>query len=287
MICPICGAEEIKFFCRKDGYDLHRCLKCGLVFVSPLPENLGRIYGRDYYENTGKNKKFGYVDYEKDKEPMKRVFLESLRKMERLAPVKKIFDVGAATGYFLDLAEREGWRTQGSEISAYAAEMAGRKGHEVVCDEIKNIQLEERVGLVTMWDVLEHAREPVDFLRSANRLLVDRGVLLINTVDRGSLWARFWGKRWHALIPPEHLYFYSLKNLTIALSRAGFKIIEVKKIGKKFSLAYVFKILYNWQNLVLWQKLSAFFDRPPLRKLSLPVNLRDNIYVVAEKTNEI
>jgi SAM-dependent methyltransferase len=283
IICPICQSIKIKKYGIKNGYDLYDCANCDLMFVWPIPENLDKIYLQDYFVNSSNNQDFGYTNYDQDKESMKDVFVKIIADFERMVVGRKIFDVGAATGYFLDLAKQRTWQTAGTEISEYAANEAVKRGHRVVCRLLDELVVDEKYDVVTMWDVLEHVSKPQAYLAKANDLLSAEGLLAINTVDRGSLFAKLLGLKWHLIVPPEHLNFYSLKNLKIILEQAGFEIIKVSKVGKKFSLSYIFKMLHSWQKLGIWQSLSVFFDKPFWRLLALPINLRDNIFILAKK----
>lgn len=284
--CPVCSSGKNKFFWQKNNYKLYSCENCELVFVWPIPDNLNQIYKRDYFRSRGKLGGSGYSDYDQDKKPMREVFMSFLNKFERLGSGRSIFDVGAATGYFLDLAKGRGWQTSGSEISEYARQIAKGKGHDVVGDLLEK-GFYNRFDVVTMWDVLEHLRDPKEYLRTVNKILLPKRWLAINTIDKGSWWARIWGKQWHLIVPPEHLYYFSRKNLELLLNDTGFQIVEIKKIGKKFSLSYIFKILYHWQKLKIWHVLSRWFDRPFWRKLSIPINLRDNIFILAQKVRDV
>jgi len=58
-------------------------------------------------------------------------------------------------------------------------------------------------------------------------------------------------------------------------------------MGKKFSFAYIFKVLYNWQKLIIWKKLSNYFNNNNFsRKFYIPINLRDNILIIAKKNKD-
>lgn len=255
-----------------------------MFFVWPVPDNLQDIYGEVYYKgHSSNNEAFGYSDYEKDKEPMREVFIDYLKKIEKIVSGRKILDIGCANGYFLDLARQRGWQTYGVEISEYAVREAEKKGHRAFLGALDKLNIEERFDCIAMWDVLEHIPQPKDYLKIARGLLVEEGTLIINTIDKSSLWAKFWGKRWNAIIPPEHLLFFSGKNLNYLLDKTDFKILESHKIAKKFSLVYIFKVLYHWQGLKIFQKLSQWFDNKFWRKFKIPINLRDNIVIISKK----
>ena len=283
IICPVCLAAETELFGRKNGYDLHSCSRCGLLFVWPVPQNLAEIYSQDYFVASQKNNNFGYTNYDEDKESMRDVFVKIIERLEKLTAGRKIFDVGAATGYFLDLAKARGWQTAGTEISQYATEVAQSRGHQVFCQELDQLTVDMTYDVVTMWDVLEHVAKPQAYLAKARELLNSGGILAINTVNRGSLVARLLGLKWHLIVPPEHLNFYNRKNLKLLLDQAGFETIKISTIGKKFSLSYIFKTLYSWQGKKIFQRLAERLDTPFWRRLAIPINLRDNIYILARK----
>ena len=284
--CPICESKKINFFCEKKGYKLYKCFACQLVFIWPLPSNLADIYQASYFNgglDDGKVNKFGYTDYESDKRAMEETFIIYLDKISRLTTGRKIFDVGAASGYFLDLARQADWQTSGAEISAYAAKIAGDKGHQIFLGNLENLKIKEKYDAVTMWDVLEHLPDPKRYLKSIHNILSQDGILAINTINRSSYWAKFWGKNWHAIIPPEHLFYYSTKSLKILLEASGFEILEQLKIGKKFTLPYICKVFANRYNFKILIKLFNFLDKDYWRRIYLPLNLRDNIFIIARK----
>lgn len=283
--CPICGSKKINFFCKKNSYNIYNCQDCEVGFVWPIPANLADIYQTSYFKGSSRDddiNKFGYADYEEDKKAMEETFIIYLDKISKLTFGKKIFDVGAATGYFLDLARRGNYQTSGIEISDYAAKAACAKGHQVFLGNLENLENKNKYDVVTMWDVLEHLNDPKTYLKSVHAILSQGGILAINTIDKSSYWARFWGKNWHAILPPEHLFYYSVKSLRMFLKNSGFEILEQSKIGKKFTLPYVCKVLAHRYNLPFLGKLSIFFDKSNF-KISLPINLRDNIFIIARK----
>ncbi len=218
LACAACGSKDARVFGRKNGYTLYECHDCDLLFVYPIPENLAEIYGKEYFKKESGSTAHGYSDYDKDKEPMRGIFERYIRACEALVAGRRIFDVGAATGYVLDIARERGWQTFGSELSAYAAGVAASRGHRMIRGGITGVAQLPQVDVVMMWDVLEHVDDPCAYLKAVNRMLPVGGVVAISTPDRGSLWARLMGMRWHLIVPPEHLFYYSQNNLTRLLS---------------------------------------------------------------------
>ena len=280
--CHICGTIAREVF-SKNGYNIHTCPSCSLRFVHPIPEDTSSVYQKGYFVDKSGEHNFGYTDYDSDKEPMRDVFVSYLRRIEDMVKGQNVFDVGAATGYFLDVARDHGWQTSGIEISDYAGTVAKEKGHDVVVGSFDDVDVAGMYDVVTMWDVIEHVKDPRAVIEKVASILKKGGVLAINTPNVSSMYARLMRKAWHMYIPPEHLFYFSPKTIRKLLEESGFSVLEIKTIGKKFSLAYIFGILYHWQHLSVWKWLAHFFDTPFWRRVRIPINLRDNMFILAQK----
>jgi 2-polyprenyl-3-methyl-5-hydroxy-6-metoxy-1,4-benzoquinol methylase len=194
-----------------------------------------------------------------------------------------LLDVGAATGFFISLARQHGFEARGIEISAYAAQQARQRDLAVTTGTLADLPISDPFDVVTMLDVIEHVPDPRQEVLRARDLLQKHGVLAINTPDASSLHARLMGRRWHQILPPEHLYYFNRVALRALLEEAGFEVINVSTVGKRFTLQYIFKTLYVWQRIALWRRLSQLCSKGPLSRLALPINLHDNMFVIARK----
>jgi 2-polyprenyl-3-methyl-5-hydroxy-6-metoxy-1,4-benzoquinol methylase len=279
--CPLCHAQKSAVFMKKDGYTLYRCGQCGFTFVHPIP-NSAEVYSQDYF--AGAVHGFGYVDYDTDKAPMVHTFEKYMRHIRALVPTGgRLLDVGAATGFFLDIAKRFGFEVHGVEISAFAAAQAREKGLDVLTGTLADTPKDLLFDVITMLDVIEHVSDPREEILRVKEIMRPGGVLVINTPDAGSLYARMMGKRWHLIVPPEHLYYFTRKNIRMLLEEEGFEVLSITTIGKQFTLPYIFKMLYAWQKLSVWKWLSTIFAHGWLSRIGIPINLRDNMFVLAKK----
>ena len=280
QICPLCDSHKVSFFLRKKGFDLYKCQNCKLLFLFPLPESIG-VYDESYF--SGAEKGFGYVDYDVDKEPMKPTFNKYLDIVSSLGISNgKLLDIGSATGFFMDLAEKRGFEVTGVEISDFAAEIGRKKGLKIITGDLIDQKFtESHFDVITMFDVLEHVPKPKEIIREVYRILKKGGLVVINTPDVESLWARVLGTHWQLIMPPEHINYFSPKNLGDYLSKNGFEVKISSKIGKSFTLQYILKMLYKWQG---WR---IFLTGPTLNKflskISIPINLHDNFFMIVKK----
>jgi len=135
-----------------------------------------------------------------------------------------------------------GWRVFGVEpsISQYARAVGALngRGHIQNC-VLQEAELPEHVDLVTMWDVLEHVPEPVQFLELAASFLKPGGYVIVNVPRIDSLAARLLGARWPVLLA-EHLCYFTAASLRECGRRAGLDLLETGQRPVSFSLDYLF-----------------------------------------------
>lgn len=284
IICFLCGKIHVSFYVNKKGFNLFRCSDCGLIFLHPVPESIG-VYDDSYF--SGAEKGFGYVDYDADKEPMIPTFnkyLDILRDMG--VKEGKLLDIGAATGFFMNIAKARGFNVTGVEFSNFAAEKGRKLGLNLITGDLISQKFsDESFDIITMFDVIEHVPNPKEVISEVNRILKKGGVVVINTPDVESLWAKVLGKHWQLIMPPEHINYFSPKNLGNYLSQNGFEVVLSTKIGKKFTLQYVIKMLYKWTSLRLF--LTKANSSGFLSKTYISINLRDNFFMIAKKNENL
>lgn len=280
-LCPLCGAERTRHAFSKSGYDIYRCDACDFRFVFPPPADTASLYGEDYFHGACRG--FGYVNYDEDKVAMQPFFRSVLEVIERFCPERgNLLDVGAASGFFAKMAQERGWSARGLEISSHAAAEARRGGVDVRVGTLTDGTFPGgSFDAITFLDVLEHIARPNGTVRACRELLRTGGVLFINTPDTASVWAKVFGKRWLAFLPPEHLSLFNRENLGLLLERNSFRVVASGKLRKRFTLAYVCSILYRWQKVRVWQWLSRLIAASALGGLPLPINIRDNFFIIA------
>ncbi len=279
--CPLCGAET-GAWATVNGYQLFRCHSCAFTFVHPTPSDLSAIYTADYFH--GAQGGFGYVDYDADKASMIPVFRRYLDLMTSVRPGRgTLLDVGAATGFFVRLAREDGWDARGVEVSEDAAAQGRAHGLEIRTGTIADMDGEGIFDAVTFLDVLEHLPDPISALRSAHHLLKTGGVIAVNVPDIGSAFAHLMGPRWHAIVPPEHLSYFSEKTLSSVLERVGFVVKTTRHPSKSFSLPYILSTFGRWVHLPAAEHAARRMEKSWAGKMAIPLPLGDNVLVIATK----
>ena len=91
------------------------------------------------------------------------------------------------------------------------------------------------------------------------------------------------GLRWHQVLPPEHIVLFHQNSLRRLLEESHFEVTEVRRIGKRFTVQYVFQTLARWQGLSIWKSVVELVRKAGIGDWGVSINLRDNVFVLARK----
>jgi 2-polyprenyl-6-hydroxyphenyl methylase/3-demethylubiquinone-9 3-methyltransferase len=163
-----------------------------------------------------------------------------LAALERHRAPGTMLDVGCGTGLFLATARRRGWRVTGIDANAEATAWAREHfGLEVRTGEFSAFETNGRgFDAITMWDIIEHSRDPLGLLMAARRALAPGGMLALSTPNRRSMLDVVAGALYHltagrVTAPLEkfyidqHFLYFSPATLAGALRRAGLAVTEL------------------------------------------------------------
>lgn len=275
--CEVCDGAG-----RPVGYaGLRRCDRCTHVWadLSLDPDAIAKLYQRSYF--------FGdeYGDYLADRRIIEKNFAARLATLKRfLTPSHRhLFEIGCAYGFFLNAARSSFSSVQGIDVSADAVRYAaGELGLNVSCGDLLAADLSDLAfDVVCLWDTIEHLAAPRRYLERAAALMPAGGLVAITTGDIGSLNARVQRGRWRLIHPPTHLHYFTRPSLTQLLERCGFTVVHVEYCGAYRSLA---GMLHNLASPA-WRAgaLGSAILRAVPRELDFYVNLRDIMYIVAER----
>jgi SAM-dependent methyltransferase len=198
---------------------LLRCTSCGQL-VNPCD---GETYKRRFQP-------FG-ADNPIDKNPsVHRKRLKRIQKVVRLPPEEtRLLDIGCNLGTFLQLAKKQGYLGTGVEPDADAVEAGLRSGLDIRCGYLHQINLgEARYDIVTLFEVVEHLKDPTGLLKECQRVLKPGGFLCMTNGNARSWTAKFLkSKRDYFDLKVGHISFFNPSSVSTVAGRTGFKVVKI------------------------------------------------------------
>jgi len=231
----------------------YQCDNCGLVFMYPLMSETdehqfyatqfrelyhGQQYSCDEFHACGKN--------------------EAQKRCERLLNLNilsgNILEIGSATGYFLDYANAHANKVLGVEPDNAQRDYANVHGITTVSDisDIGTFQPD----VIILFHVLEHIREPVDFLSSlCAKFPRAQLVIEVPNIDDILMSTYRISNYQNYYFHPAHSYYFSSQTLQIAIEQAGYAHVELYPI-QRYGLKNHLKWLHSHENNID----STYFD---------------------------
>jgi 2-polyprenyl-3-methyl-5-hydroxy-6-metoxy-1,4-benzoquinol methylase len=228
--CPLCGADEPQELFEKEGFRFVSCARCTLVYVESQlrPDAYEDVYRDRSYSEIIRSLVEASNDYRRV-----RFGAERMDIVERFAPSgRRLLDVGCTTGFLLEEAEARGWEAHGVEANPYAADVARGKGLRVENGTVESASYPQgSFDAVTIFDVIEHVREPVRVLAKAAELLVPGGHVFVYTPNWDCAERLLMGSECHFIWGTNHLVYFTAETLSRALTAAGFEVAHEETQG--------------------------------------------------------
>jgi SAM-dependent methyltransferase len=269
--CPVCRSASWDKISALTGYALSRCRACRMVWDPSPPSRPFDLYQQNYYE--GSAARGGYADYLEDMKINRTTFRRRILKATRkLGHTGEMLDVGCALGDCLLEAKKLGWKNpKGLEVSHYAAETARSRGLDVHAGDLTHHPFKPgQFDLILLQDVIEHTIDPIAQLKAAYQLLKPGGQILVVTPNIEGFWSQVLGKSWYHYKPGEHLTYFSLSTMKIALYQSGFRNLIASPTLSYMSLEYVLKRLTCYEPK-LFQRLLRICQRVNLNKFAFSI----------------
>jgi SAM-dependent methyltransferase len=299
VVCNLCGRDEWSlrfpatmqvdslevdaFRCTNPGYGSHtqivECNHCGYVYANPRWEAAELVGAYAAVEDET------YLEERTGRELTFRKHLQALEKKSGPGNGRKLLDIGAYIGVFVEAAQAAGWDALGVEPSRWAAKVAQEHGLPVIVGTQDAPALAgQQFDVVTMWDVIEHVDDPMGELKKSYALLKPGGFLAVHTMDIDSLAARVMGRRWPWLMD-MHIHYFSERTLTEMIEKCGFEVVWIGPQGRFLSLGYLATRiggLSGW----LGRLFGGLFRALRLDSAAVPVNFGDLITAYGRRPDQ-
>ena len=193
------------------------------------PDHVADIYADSYFTDGGA----GYEDYAAGQAELLAQGHYYGRLLARHSRVGHILDVGAAAGFILDGFRQSGWTPHGIEPNATMARYARDQLRlPVEVGTLEDYETDVRFRAVALIQVLGHFVEPVRALTKAVDFLEPGGLILVETWDSRSVFARACGSHWHEYSPPSVLHYFSRASAMRCMRELGLEFVATGRRHK-------------------------------------------------------
>jgi len=219
---------------------LVECRDCGHMMLHPAPGDaeLSQIYDENYWLLDGSDEERRH--FSDLKQATARAYLDLIQRcLGRHGG--RLLEVGSGGGDLLTAAADLGYDVTGVEYSEYACARArarlGDRGR-IIRGDIACLHDENHYDVCVIADVIEHVKDPRDFLERVYKLVRPGGIVIIATPSRQSWSARLMKDKWMEF-KTEHLHYFTQETLHSLLFRTGLDPIAALPGRKCLSLEYV------------------------------------------------
>ncbi len=204
---------------------VYQCSACKLVFIFPImsAEEEKSFYEMEFSRYMKQRGGPGENIPEKHFQENRREAARRLRNVEPyLREDMKVLEIGSSTGFML------------SALRPHVSSVTGIEPNRLYADYARELEIPTlsdlaeaksgRYDLILAYYVLEHLRDPVEYLKDLCKLLNPGGRLAVEVPNVDDALVRFYQLEsfdrfyWQK----AHYYYYSHETLALALERAGF-----------------------------------------------------------------
>jgi 2-polyprenyl-3-methyl-5-hydroxy-6-metoxy-1,4-benzoquinol methylase len=243
--CPICNASSIASFIKttaqmhssKELFNFDQCANCQLIFLNPRVnlDNLKNYYTSYYLpyrgsEAWGKYSKL--VEGSQKKLDLKRV--KWVKEMCSVSPKSLILDVGCGNPSFLKACQQElNCKTLGIDFSdeGWKEQSTLFKGLDLQVAEIKDLSLNLKPDIITMWHYLEHDYTPLENLTYLKSIAKPSTTLIIEIPNFDSISRKKYNENWSGWHTPRHTSLFSPDNIKLLLDKSGWNVSQLLTYG--------------------------------------------------------
>jgi SAM-dependent methyltransferase len=247
--CNVCGSHSSQELFRKGGLAVARCRQCGLVYANPrlTMSEIWKRYSAGYFwqeympAHQAANGEFDAKWHSRRAQPV----LDVLRPFRQQG---RLLEVGCAAGFFLKLAEADGWIVKGVEIMGPAVRYANDiLNIDVFEGPLEKAQFDDcHFDGAVLIETVEHLLDPAATLAEVYRILRPGGALYIAVPNLNSIMRSLLGVDWSVFSPAEHLFYFTEMTLEQLLRQTGFETTR-----------------FFWQPQDLWETMNPLNSHRP------------------------
>lgn len=221
--CPVCKSTDHAHFHTMNELDVVRCTSCHFLFSKTIPSDaeLHEHYKPSYCDEVGEyhprstfHRKLKY-----------QAFRHAIRWWCRDLPKIKLLEIGCNQGDLLSAVQHDAkFEAQGIDLADRPLEYCRSQGHRVELTDLESRKFPDNTfDMIVALHVLEHVQNPERLVGEIRRVLKPGGKFFAVMPCSSHIKARLAGVKWHYLSPPEHLWYFTPKTLSMFAERLGLK----------------------------------------------------------------
>jgi 2-polyprenyl-3-methyl-5-hydroxy-6-metoxy-1,4-benzoquinol methylase len=279
--CPYCNSLAPIIFKATDRnrnisqetFNYHLCKSCFLIFIHPIPENLGRFYPSSYYYIPSSiNELANAAKFENYKIKLVNQFISEGRLLE----------IGPSIGSFSYLAQQNGFQVDTIEQDDSCCTFIQEKLKipTIKTDNIISaLPKTPTYNVIALWQVIEHLPEFWKTLEASIEALLPNGIIILAAPNPSSLQFRIFKKFWTHLDAPRHVSLIPISLIVKHLESKGLKLV-LKTVSDQGCLSWNhFGWIYSLSNFCSnrFLKKGLIIIGKCLNKLFKPLEKRFNL----------
>ncbi len=253
--CILCESSTELKYKKYPGYkvpsefNIHYCTKCNTSFSMPRVDST-EIYELIYkngpevrwYDRYWRNAEIVKTElkplnYLAESEDVYWSVIESIRSITENGKIDaNILEIGCGLGYLTYSLNKEGYSSQGLDISQAAVNQAIQNyGDHYICADIQEYAINhgKEYDVVIFTEVIEHLNDISIFMESIKKLLKSDGKIILTTPNKS-----FYPKDiiWATDLPPVHCWWLSEDSIQYIASKLNMNVSFLN--FKKFYLKH-------------------------------------------------
>jgi 2-polyprenyl-3-methyl-5-hydroxy-6-metoxy-1,4-benzoquinol methylase len=223
--CPSCGSYSPFFFTSKDfnrrvseeTFSHYKCPDCKLIFVAPIPSDLGKYYSDSYHFVPDS------VNYMEKAAGHERYKIEII---QQFAKTGSLLEIGPSYGCFTYLAKKAGFSVDAIEMNARCCEFLEKVlgVHAIHSDDPVNALLQGgSYDVIALWHVIEHLPNAFAALEAICSRVKPGGYVVLAAPNPEAFQFHLMGRYWPHVDAPRHVMLIPMKLLAERMEHLGMK----------------------------------------------------------------
>ncbi|MEZ5103707.1 MAG: class I SAM-dependent methyltransferase [Draconibacterium sp.] len=293
LICPVCSGNSFStflttadFFVSGEEFTIKQCSDCGFKITENIEdeENIGRYYQSEKYISHSNTTK-GLIN--SIYHAVRKFMLGQKRKLvEKSTGLKngELLDVGTGTGFFLSEMKEKGWHVTGTEKSSDARQFAKKEFglNNLPSEGIFELK-ENSFDAITLWHVLEHIHQLNYNFTTFNKLLKEKGKLIIAVPNYTSYDAKHYKQFWAAYDVPRHIWHFAPEQMQKLGDKHQFKLLAIRTMP--FDSFYVSLLSEKYMHSKLALAKGLFHGTISWLKSMIKPGYCSSVIYIFEKSN--